>query len=174
MAPVTQITINGHSYPALICDTPATRHRGLAYAPPTSRVCCVMIWHHRPESGRTLGAKHLNQPYYIFKLATKTRTATGTFGPLKLMPRHTQSLPLYGSKRPALIEIPSTDAHGIEVTTTLYAHPPDVPTGSLYYPGRVIVSQTRRWPQIIIHWHIPHKDAQNAKPHKKPKANDPQ
>lgn len=173
-APITQITIGGHTYPALLCDTPATRHRGLAYAPATSRVCCIMIWHHRPRKGRTLGAQHLHQPYYIFQLTTTTQKAIETSGPIKLLPRHTQTIPLYGDKRPALIEIPSTDARNIEITTTLYGHPSCVPIGTAYYPGRYIISQTRHWPQIIIHWHIPHKDSQHMKPATKPKPNEPQ
>ena len=155
-APITRITIGGHTYPALLCDTPATRHRGLAGTPNGSTRCCIMVWHHKLKHPRVIGAINLHQTYYILQMMNTTTTSGDpTPNPAAILQPHAtcvfpmnQEAFYNNGRHPTMIEVP---AQTVRRHPDLFYHPPIV-------------------------WKIPAKDAEipPRKPPKQPKPNDPQ
>ena len=164
-APVITITIDTISAPARLCDTKPTRHIGAAGLPATSPCCCILIWHHRMPK-ITIGAAHLHQTYYLFPLTTWPLSAIANHSPLRLKPKHEQTVTpnaLYRTK-PAVIEIPRTLA--LKLLT------------SRYHTGPITHINPNNWPNIYINWRIPKRDAQitpRTRPQHQPTPpNDPQ
>ena len=142
-APVMTVRINGKPYEALLCDTPATRNRGLAGTPKGSPRCCIMVWHHQ-ISKTILGAKHLFQPYLICE-AGKTRPSGATVwsrGVLHPGGSLLVNFVLTGQPkrpRPTLLEVPAS---------------------------------LSGWAQLSVAWKFPLRDVQYP-PAKKPKSKPP-
>lgn len=147
-APVMTIRINGKPYEALLCDTPATRNRGLAGTPKGSPRCCIMVWHHQ-ISKTVLGAKHLFQAYGVGE-AEGTTISGATVWPRGVLQPH-QNLVVHfvatgqaRRPRPTLVEIPV----------------------SVLRQGPLFLAQ------VSIVWKIPVQDVQYP-PAKKPKSKPP-
>ena len=132
-----EMVVHGWLFPAILCDSPATRSKGLADTPAGSALCCVMIWHH-PLSATTIGALHLSVPYIIAPVLT-TRDGAYISGHIaKVSPGRVRRVVLptdrMFQRRPALIEVP----------LYLARH---------FWNGKQ-----------LIHWHIPVHDVQILHP----------
>ena len=104
-----KLIVHGSLFPAILCDSPAARRKGLAHTPPGSALCCIMIWHH-PLSSTTIGALHLSVPYVIAPVLTTRDGAYISRHIVKLSPGRVRKvvLPIDSmfQRRPALIEVP--------------------------------------------------------------------